>query len=212
MYKRQGHGLPDVDALGADIYLFSLYKTYGPHQGLMVIRKPTLDKLNNQGHFFNADYPQKKLVPAGPDHAQIGAAAGITEYFDLVHAHHFPDGEVNAAKRGAAVHDLFQEHEKQLLQPVLDYLDARNNVRVLGPVDAAVRAPTVAVEVQGDAESIARSLADHKVMCWSGNFYAYRLIDAMGLEPENGALRLSFVHYTTKNEVDQLLNALDSVL
>ena len=56
-----GHGLPDVDALGADIYLFSLYKTYGPHQGLMVIREPTLDKLNNQSHFFNADYPQKKL-------------------------------------------------------------------------------------------------------------------------------------------------------
>src|SRR3546814_6589506 len=32
------HGLPDVTALGADIYLFSLYKTYGPHQGLMVAR------------------------------------------------------------------------------------------------------------------------------------------------------------------------------
>jgi len=49
-------------------------------------------------------------------------------------------------------------------------------------------------------------------MCWSGNFYAYRLIEALGLEPENGALRLSFVHYTNKNEIDQLLNALDSVL
>ena len=207
-----GHGLPDVDALGADIYLFSLYKTYGPHQGLMVMRKPTLDKLNNQGHFFNADYPQKKLVPAGPDHAQIGAAAGIADYFDLVHAHHFPGSKVNAAKRGVAVHDLLRDHEKELLQPVLDYLDARNNVRVLGPVDAAVRAPTVAVEVQGDAGSIARSLADHKIMCSSGNFYAYRLIDTMGLDPKNGALRLSFVHYTTKNEVDQLLNALDTVL
>src|SRR3546814_8614195 len=33
------HGLPDVTALGADIYLFSLYKTYGPHQGLMVARR-----------------------------------------------------------------------------------------------------------------------------------------------------------------------------
>ncbi len=31
------HGLPDVRALKADVYLFSLYKTYGPHQGLMVI-------------------------------------------------------------------------------------------------------------------------------------------------------------------------------
>ena len=207
-----GHGLPDVDALGADIYLFSMYKTYGPHQGLMVIRKPTLDKLNNQGHFFNADYPQKKLIPAGPDHAQIGAAAGIAEYFDLIHTHHFPGSELKATKRGVAVHDLLRNHEKQLLQPVLDYFDARNDIRVLGPVDAAVRAPTVAVDVQGDAASIARSLADHKIMCSSGNFYAYRLIEAMGLDPENGALRLSFVHYTTKDEVDQLLNALDLVL
>ena len=34
-----GHGLPDVDALGADLYLFSLYKVYGPHQGVMVVRR-----------------------------------------------------------------------------------------------------------------------------------------------------------------------------
>jgi selenocysteine lyase/cysteine desulfurase len=67
------HGLPDVDALGADIYLFSLYKTYGPHQGLMVVRRPVLERLGNQGHFFNAEAPRKRLVPAGPDHAQIAA-------------------------------------------------------------------------------------------------------------------------------------------
>lgn len=35
-----GHGLPDVAELGADIYLFSLYKTFGPHLGAMVIRRP----------------------------------------------------------------------------------------------------------------------------------------------------------------------------
>jgi len=208
-----GHGLPDVDALGADIYLFSLYKTFGPHQGLMVIRKPTLDKLENQGHFFNAEFPHKKMVPAGPDHAQIGAAAGIADYFDAIHAHHFPDkGNASAAERGVAVHGLFQAHEHKLAQPVLSYLDARNDVRVLGPVDAAIRAPTIALQVRGDAEAVAKSLSEHKIMCWSGNFYAYRLIEALGLEPENGALRLSFVHYTNKNEIDQLLNALDSVL
>jgi selenocysteine lyase/cysteine desulfurase len=31
------HGFVNVSELGADIYLFSAYKTYGPHQGLMVI-------------------------------------------------------------------------------------------------------------------------------------------------------------------------------
>ena len=48
------HGLPDVGALGADIYLFSTYKTYGPHQGVMVVRRALAEALPNQGHFFNA--------------------------------------------------------------------------------------------------------------------------------------------------------------
>ena len=47
-----GHGFPDVDALGADVYLFSLYKTYGPHQGLMVVRRETRELLPTQGAFL----------------------------------------------------------------------------------------------------------------------------------------------------------------
>ncbi len=35
------HGMPDVAALGADIYLFSLYKVYGPHLGAMVLSRKT---------------------------------------------------------------------------------------------------------------------------------------------------------------------------
>src|SRR3546814_6437857 len=42
------HGLPDVAMLGVDIYLFSAYKTFGPHQGVMVIRRPLLDTLGNE--------------------------------------------------------------------------------------------------------------------------------------------------------------------
>jgi selenocysteine lyase/cysteine desulfurase len=49
------HGFADVGALGSDIYLFSAYKTYGPHQGLMVIRRPLGELLPNQGHYFNED-------------------------------------------------------------------------------------------------------------------------------------------------------------
>src|SRR5215469_7697173 len=46
------HGLPDVRELGADVYLFSLYKTYGPHQGLMVVRRDLLGRLGNEGHYL----------------------------------------------------------------------------------------------------------------------------------------------------------------
>ena len=36
-----------------------------------------------------------------------------------------------------------------------------------------------------------------------GNFYAYRLIQALGIDTEDGAVRVSFVHYTSKDEVDR---------
>lgn len=75
------HGLPDIRAIGPDVYLFSLYKTWGPHLGLMTIKKGVLDALPNQGHFFNEAFGRKKMLPAGPNHAQIAAAAGVRPPF-----------------------------------------------------------------------------------------------------------------------------------
>src|SRR3546814_13708573 len=82
------HGLPDVAMLGVDIYLFSAYKTFGPHQGVMVIRRPLLDTLGNEAHYFHATLPHRRYVPAGPDHAQVAAMSGIAEYFDAPDLHH----------------------------------------------------------------------------------------------------------------------------
>ena len=76
------HGLPDVDALGADVYMFSAYKTYGPHQGAMVIRDRARAMIEPQAHYFNHGKPAKYMVPAGPDHAQVAAANGMFDYFD----------------------------------------------------------------------------------------------------------------------------------
>ena len=205
------HGFVDVGALGADIYLFSSYKTYGPHQGIMVMRRALGMALPNQGHYFNADSLYKRFTPAGPDHAQVAACAGMADYVDGLAGHH---GGAHLAPRGRAalVHDLMRGHETRLLQPLLDYLGGRNEVRVLGPRDAAQRAPTVAVQTEGKGEDIARALAAHGIMAGGGDFYAVRALKAQGADPDHGVLRLSFVHYTSQAEVDQLISALDQVL
>ena len=83
------HGFPDVGELGPDIYLFSAYKTYGPHQGFMVMRRALGELLPNQGHYFNEDTLYKRFTPAGPDHAQIAACAGMADYVDALYDHHF---------------------------------------------------------------------------------------------------------------------------
>ena len=204
------HGLPDVGMLGPDIYLFSAYKTYGPHQGVMVIRRALGMQLPNQGHYFNADVLYKRFTPAGPDHAQVAACAGMADYLDELADHHGLTG--TAAQRASGVHDLMRAHEVVLLQPLLDYLGAKNSVRLLGPTQAEMRAPTVAVALDRAAEPVAAALAGHGIMAGGGNFYAVRALAAQGIDPVQGVLRLSFVHYTSPEEVQRLITALDAVL
>jgi selenocysteine lyase/cysteine desulfurase len=204
------HGLPDVGALGADIYLFSAYKTYGPHQGIMVMRRALGEALPNQGHHFNGGTLYKRFTPAGPDHAQIAACAGIADYIDELYAHHV-SGPATPRQRAAAVHDLMRDAEVRRLAPLLDRLASRN-VRVLGPRDPALRAPTVAVDLGRDPQPVAEALAEHRIMAWGGDFYAVRPLRAMGIDPDRGVLRLSFVHYTSEAEVARLIDALNEVL
>lgn len=205
------HGFADVGNMGPDIYLFSAYKTFGPHQGLMVIRRALGNLLPNQAHVFNGDTLYKRLTPAGPDHAQVAASAGMADYVDAFYAHHI-GGDADAAGRGAAVHDMMRDHETALLQPLLDAVKDRNSVRLIGPAEAVGRAPTVAMALNRPGLEAATELAKHGIMAGGGDFYAGRALKAMGVDEDKGVLRLSFTHYTTKAEVDQLLNALDDVL
>jgi len=205
------HGFPDVGTLGPDIYLFSAYKTYGPHQGVMVTRRALGELLPNQGHYFNASSLYKRFTPAGPDHAQVAACAGMADYVDALYAHHV-GGEADACARGISVHDLMRAREEVALSRVLDFVSDRNDLRVIGPVDAAIRAPTVALDLGRDPLPVARALARHGIMTGGGDFYAVRALTAMGVDPDVGVLRLSFTHYTNDAEITQLLEALEAEL
>ncbi len=204
------HGLPEVGRLGPDIYLFSAYKTYGPHQGIMVIRQEVARMLPNQAHHFNADTLYKRFTPAGPDHAQVAACAGIADYIDTLATHHGIAGD--PAARNAGVHEAMRTHETTLLQPLLDHLKDRNRVRLIGPSDATARAPTVALALDRPGAEAAADLAQRGIMAGGGDFYAHRPLEAMGIDPAHGVLRLSFVHYTSGDEVERLMTALDDIL
>ena len=205
------HGFPDFNALGCDVYLFSAYKTYGPHQGIMVISEGFGAELPAQGHYFNAGTLSKRFTPAGPDHAQIAACAGMVDYIDALYAHHF-SGQADALQRNRAVHDLMRAQEVAVVAPLLDYLAARNDLRLIGPRRGEDRAPTVAVALDRAAEPVSEALGRDGIACWAGDFYAVRPLAAMGVDLEQGVLRLSMVHYTSAAEVARLIAALDRVL
>ena len=202
------HGMPDLRELGVDAYYFSLYKVYGPHLGTLFLSREVNAALPNQGHFFNDGKPGARFTPAGPDHAQIAAVNGVMDYMDAVADRHGMKGKA-APARAAAVRGLFRAHETELLQPLLDFLSKHPKIRLIGRTRAAERAPTVAFTVEGKSSGeVAGLLAESKLGVGVGNFYAYRLIKALGIDTEDGAVRVSFVHYTSKEEVDRLIESL----
>jgi selenocysteine lyase/cysteine desulfurase len=206
------HGMPDIPSLGADVYLFSLYKVYGPHLGAMYIRREVNSDLPYQGHFFNADDSAYRFNPAGPDHAQIATANGVIDYMEALYDHHF-DAPANPQRKTAAVRELIRERESELLQPLLDYLSSHKKTRLVGKARAEARAPTVAFTADGyGSMSLATELVKFGLGVGAGDFYAYRLIESLGYDMDDGVVRASFVHYTAPDEIDKLIGALDQLL
>jgi len=206
------HGFPDLKDLGADIYLFSLYKTFGPHLGLMYVDKDLIGKMENQSHFFKEGISRSMLTPAGPDHAQIAAASGILDYFDAVYAHHFNE-KAEPAQRNHAINSLFYDHEKELLEKLLDFLRSRDDVQIVGPESSMERAPIVSIIPKNkNIKRVYSTLTQHKLMLGLGNFYAVRPLMDMHIPTQPGALRISFLHYTSMEEIDQLIDGLKAAL
>lgn len=46
----------------------------------------------------------------------------------------------------------------------------------------------------------------------SGHYYAARVLDGLGVDPDRGVVRLSFVHYTSPADVDRATDAITDVL
>ena len=209
------HNFADVKDLDIDFYLFSLYKTYGPHLGLIYGKREHLEKISNQGHFFNQPKLGKRLTPAGPNHAEIGCAGGIVDYFDDIYTHHFGKTDAGVRQRVEAVFGLFGEQEQQLMTPLMDCLNGKSDVNVVGSTacDHNLRAPTIAFYSKKiKSAEIAKALIAAKIGIGQDHFYAYRLIDTLGVDLDDGVVRISLLHYNSIEDVNRVVKVLDEVL
>jgi cysteine desulfurase family protein (TIGR01976 family) len=201
----------DVKAWDVDFYLFSFYKVFGPHLGLLYCRKDRLLAAKGQYHyFFPEDDLDHKLNPAGPNHETIASLTGISEYLDTVHRHHFANTSGNRFERTQELFQLFAEHEQKLAQRFLEFINAQPSIRLVGSNSANIdtRVPTFSLQIKGIAsKEVAQALAKEGIACGSGHFYAKRLLDSLNiLEPE--VLRCSMAHYTSMTDVEQLIDCL----
>jgi cysteine desulfurase family protein (TIGR01976 family) len=214
------HRLVDVAALGADYYLLSLYKVYGPHLALLWGRRALLERAAGQNHFFIGEHELPyKLEPGNANHELCAGIPGILAYLQAVDAHHSgADTAATAAPSRASLarsFALFGAHEAALAGRLLEFLRSKPGVRVLGPQtgDPDQRVATIAFCVAGrKASEIPPRLDPAKLAIRWGHFYAVRAIEALGLAEADGVVRVSMVHYNTMAEVERLIAALDQLL
>ena len=208
------HGLPNVKDLDVDFYTFSLYKTYGPHLGLLYGKKEILNQLPNQNHeFLEGDVPYT-LNPGGPNHEELSCLVGIYEYFNNLYNHHFPDENNTLRKKIEKINELISNHEEQIANPLLEYLNSRNDIKLIGKkkIENKNRAPTIAFTfVNQSSKKISDQLVKNGIATRNDNFYAWRCLKALGIDVDDGVVRTSMVHYNTHEDVEKLIRALKKI-
>lgn len=202
------HRAIDVKEIGADYYIFSFYKTYGPHFAAMYGRHDHLLELDGLYHYFyGKDKVPGKLEPGNPCYELAWGTAGIVDYFETLGG----GGGRDAIEKAF---DKVTAHEAALGERLLSFLRDRNGVRIVGirSSDPALRVPTISFTVDGKTpEEIVLRTDKSRIGIRHGDFHSRRLAEAIGLGAP-GAVRVSMVHYNTLEEVDRLIAALSEAM
>lgn len=207
------HRAIDFRALGADVLAVSPYKVFGPHLGMLAVRRELLDTWDPD-HVRPADeYEGAARWETGTQNHE--GLAGFTASVDYLSACGRSYGDPADDTRRAAVmaaFEIFGVHERGLAQRFLEGLSRIRDARLFGIADPGrldERTPTFAIRL-GDQHpaKIAAALGDRGIFVWDGHYYAIELFERLGLLATGGAVRIGFCHYHAPAEVDRVLEAL----
>ncbi len=208
------HGFPNVKELDVDFYTFSLYKTYGPHLALLYGKEELLKKLPNQNHeFLKGQYPYT-INPGGPNHEELVSLIGIYEYFENLYNHHFEDNNLSTLEKIDKINNLISLHEENIANPILEYLYERKDLNLIGKnkIENKNRAPTISFySNKKTSKEISNTLHKFKIATRNDNFYAWRCLEYLGIDINDGVVRLSMTHYNNYNDTENLLKALEKI-
>ncbi len=208
------HGFPNVKELDVDFYTFSLYKTYGPHLALLYGKEEILKKLPNQNHeFLKGQYPYT-INPGGPNHEELVSLIGIYEYFENLYNHHFKNRNLSTLEKINKINNLISLHEENIANPILKYLYERKDLNLIGKnkIENKDRAPTISFySNKKTSKEISNTLHKYKIATRNDNFYAWRCLEYLGIDTEDGVVRLSMTHYNNYNDTENVLKALEKI-
>ncbi|ERG63123.1 hypothetical protein L332_01470 [Agrococcus pavilionensis RW1] len=200
------HDAIDVAALGADLFVCSPYKFFGPHCAVLAASPGLLESLHPD-----------KLLPstnAVPERFELGTLpyelmAGATAAVDVIAS--IAGREGDRRERLLAANALIEHHERRLRERIESHVRSYDGRLTLHSV-AEDRTSTLFVTFRDrDPFAVARELAGRDVLAPAGTFYAHEPFLALGTGVAAG-LRMGLAPYNHDADVDRLLEGLDAAL
>jgi cysteine desulfurase family protein (TIGR01976 family) len=208
------HVRADVKAIGCDFLACSSYKFFGPHLAVLWGREALLNELNSYAvRCAPSDLPARHELGT-PQTELFAGLAATADYFvwlgEQVGCSGSRDSKINAAYSAATAYEM------PLAQRLIDGLARIEGVRIQGISDARLlshRVPTVSFTHPRHRNSIlAKALAAQGINVWSGHNYALEVVRHLGLDEQDGVLRIGLAHYNTVEEVNRIIGSLKALL
>lgn len=198
------HSFVDRRALGADFFVCSPYKFFGPHCGVLAADPALLDTIHPDKLAPSTDdVPERFELGTLPYETLAGAAAAVDFIAGLA-----PEGG-SRRDRISAAHHLIDGHELRLRRRIEDGL-ASFGERVTLHSRAADRTPTLFLTfADRDSMDAYRFLAERSIAAPAGTFYAYEPARVLGV---GAGLRIGLAPYNDDAEIDRLLQGLADFL
>jgi cysteine desulfurase family protein (TIGR01976 family) len=194
----------DAKSLGMDFLLCSGYKFYGPHIGVLYSRPGALDRLPTDRLSVQDPAAPYRVETGTLNHAAIDALRAAVEY-------------LAAWGQGAALRERIVDamtgisaYEHGLAKFYHDSVLKMRGVKVWGPdFSQRSRAPTVSITLGNmTAAAAASALGKEGICVWDGHFYAARAVEVLGLKDRGGLLRTGVSMYTSREDIQRLLEGI----
>jgi cysteine desulfurase family protein (TIGR01976 family) len=208
------HVKADVDAIGCDFLACSSYKFFGPHLGVLWGREALLNELDPYAvRCAPSELPGRHELGT-PQTELFAGLAATADYF--VWLGEQVGGSGSRESRIKAAYTAATAYEMPIAQRLIDELANIEGVRLQGISDARMlshRVPTVSfTHTRQRSSRLAKALADQGINVWSGHNYALEVVRYLGLNEDEGVLRIGLAHYNTLEEIDTIVASLKALL
>jgi len=200
------HGIVDVQAVDADFLVASAYKFFGPHTGVLYGKRQWLESI---------EAVKIRPAPADPPGKwetgtqSFESLAGVTAAVDYLASLGTGSGRREALESGMGA---IATYEQGLSARFLAGVAETPGIGLFGVPSPDGRTPTFAVSVAGVApDEVAAMLGAIGIFVWSGHYYAVEVMTRLGVIDDGGLVRIGFVHYTTPEDVDLVIDALAAI-